>query len=104
MLLAPFFLLLPTVCLAGSITGRVTSIFVANDSAVVLFKVDGAFRETPRCNESGYFAIHTAKKGGVNVYRAILEAKAQQYTVEVLGLNTCTTNWKAEDVRNIEIR
>jgi hypothetical protein len=96
-------LLFPAVAFAGSASGRVTSIFVANDSAVVLFKLDGELRDSPRCNESGRFAIQTAKKGGANVYRAILEAKARGYTVVVKGLNTCATNWKSEDVRNLEI-
>jgi hypothetical protein len=97
-------LLFPIASLAGSASGRVTSIYTANDSAVVLFKLDGELHDSPRCNEKGRFAINTADRGGENVYRAILEAKARGYRVVVNGLNTCASNWKSEDVRNIEIR
>ena len=94
----------PAVALAGSASGRVSRIYTANDSPVVLFAVEGGLHDTARCNESGRFAILTTKKGGSNVYRAILEAKVRGYTVVVTGLNTCSNDWKSEDVRNVEIR
>lgn len=97
-------LCIPHVAFAGSGSGRVTSIFIANDTSVVLFKLDGPLEDSPGCNKGERFAIQTAGQGGRNLYRAVLEAKAHDYTIAVKGLNTCVYEWKSEDVKNIEIR
>jgi len=102
--LFPVLLLLPIAGLAGTASGRVTSIYSANDSPAVLFMLDGELQDSPHCNKSGRFAIDTSKTGGANVYRALLEAKARGYSVAATGLNTCAIEWKSEDLRNLEIR
>jgi hypothetical protein len=101
-------MLLPALCLsapvlAGGATGRIASIVVADDSPVVLFTLAARIEGTPRCNEAQRFAIHLGKPGGMAVYTALLEAKRQGYEVGVEGLNTCTNEWKSEDVRNVQL-
>lgn len=88
---------------AGSGSGKITSIFVADGSSAVLFKLDSAIHDTPRCNEYKRFSINLRKPGGMAAYRAILEAKREGYNVKVEGLNTCSNEWKSEDVEDIVI-
>lgn len=91
------------VSFAGSGVGKVTRIFVADGSSAVLFKLDSAIEDTPRCNENKRFSINLHKPGGMAAYRAILEAKREGYRVTVEGLNTCSNEWKSEDVEDIVI-
>ena len=86
---------------AGSAVGHITTITVANDNYAVLFQLDKPIDDTPRCNESRQFSIHLKKPGGPAAYTAILEAKRQDYTVRVEGLNNCSNEWKSEDVKTI---
>ena len=89
---------------AGEARGLVTSIQVADDSHAILFQLDGEIKGTPRCNESGRFALSLRKFGGMAGYMALLEAKREKYEVRVEGLNTCANHWKSEDVLDIQIR
>ena len=50
---------------AGTGQGKVTSIHVADGSSAVLFKLDSALRDTPRCNEGKRFSINLGKPGGL---------------------------------------
>lgn len=96
-------LVLSSQALAGGATGRVATIVVADDSPVVLFTLAARIEGTPRCNEGQRFAIHLGKPGGMAVYTALLEAKREGYEMGVEGLNTCTNEWKSEDVRNVQL-
>lgn len=87
--------------LAGNATGKISSIFVADDSTAVLFSLTTPINSTPRCNEDERFSINIRKPGGMAAYTAILEAKRQGYEVTVQGLNTCTNEWKSEDIKNV---
>lgn len=89
--------------LAGTAVGKVTSVYVADGSSAILFKLDAPITDTPRCNEAKRFSISLIKPGGMASYRAILEAKREQYKVSVEGLNTCGNEWKSEDVKDIVI-
>lgn len=86
---------------AGSASGRITQIEITNHSAAVLFKLDVAIDRTPRCNESGRFAIDLRKAAGDAAYQALLLARKEGYVVRVEGLNTCSADWKSEDVNFI---
>lgn len=87
--------------LAGTATGKITTIFIADGSSAVLFKLDSRIQDTPRCNEAKRFSIELRKPGGTAAYMAILEAKREKYQVSVEGLNTCTNEWKSEDIKAI---
>jgi hypothetical protein len=89
---------------AGSATGKVTTVFVADGSPSVLFVLNTQINNTPRCNEEGRFSLALNKPGGMAAYMAILEAKKQGYDVHVEGTNTCTNEWKSEDIKNITIK
>jgi len=88
---------------AGEASGLVSSIYIADDSASILFKLDADIKRTPRCNESGRFSLNLIKRGGMAAYMALLEAKREKYTVLVEGLNTCANHWKSEDILNIQL-
>lgn len=90
-----------TNALAGTATGKISTITVANDSSVVYFTLTSPINKTPKCNEEGRFSIELRKPGGKTVYTAILQAKKQDYEVTVDGLNTC--QWKSEDVKDITL-
>jgi hypothetical protein len=87
--------------MAGTATGRITTITVHNDQHAVLFQLDKPIAKTPRCNESQHFSIHLLKPGGMAAYMALLEAKQQGYTVLIEGMNNCSNEWKSEDVKSI---
>jgi hypothetical protein len=87
--------------LAGTSTGKISSITVTNDSSVVLFSLTSPINKTPKCNEEGRFSIQLRKPGGMTAYTAILEAKKQDYEVTVNGLNTC--DWRSENVKDITL-
>ena len=89
---------------AGNATGKITSIFVADNSDAVLFMLDSQINDTPRCNEAKRFSIGLRKPAGMAAYMAILEAKREGYEVSVEGLNTCINEWKSEDIKNILLR
>lgn len=93
----------PSLSLAGNATGNVASIYVADDSPTVLFTLTSAINDTPRCNEAQRFSIGLRKPGGMAAYMAILEAKKEGYEIRVEGLNTCTNEWKSEDIKNITL-
>ena len=88
---------------AGTATGKITTIEVADDSIAVLFMLSSALEDTPRCNEAKRFAINLRKPGGVASYMALLEAKRKEYVISIEGLNTCGNEWKSEDVKRIII-
>ena len=88
---------------SGNATGKITTIFVADNSFYVLFKLNSPINDTPRCNDEERFSISLSKPGGTAAYTAILEAKREGYEVSVEGLNTCTNEWKSEDIKNIII-
>lgn len=90
-----------SVAYAGTATGKISSVYIADDSVAVLFTLTSAINGTPRCNERERFSINIRKLGGMAAYSAILEAKSQGYEVTVEGLNTCANEWKSEDVKNI---
>lgn len=87
--------------IAGSATGKIATVLVADGAAAVLFTLTSELSDTPRCNEARRFSIDLRKPGGVAAYMAILEAKRQGYIVSVEGLNTCTNEWKSEDIKNV---
>lgn len=87
--------------LAGTATGKISTITVTNDSTVVLFTLTSSISKTPSCNEEGGFSIQLRKPGGMTAYTAILEAKKQGYEVKAEGLNICA--WKSEDVKDITL-
>jgi len=89
------------VALSGDAVGKITNIFVADNSVYVLFKLNSEINDTPRCNEEKRFSISLRKPGGRATYTAILEAKREGYEVTVKGLNTCINEWKSEDIKNI---
>ena len=93
--------LVPANALAGTATGKISSITVTNDSSVVLFSLTSPINKTPKCNEEGRFSIQLRKPGGMTAYTAILEAKKQDYEVTVNGLNTC--DWRSENVKDITL-
>lgn len=90
--------------LAGTARGTVANVYVSNSSPAVLFDLNSGIEDTPRCNESGRFAIDTGKFGGTASFHALMEAKREKYTVSVQGLNTCVADWKSEDVKYIHLK
>ena len=97
-------LVYPGFALAGSATGKITSIFVANNSASVLFMLDSLINDTPNCNEAKRFSIDLRKPGGMAAYMAILEAKKYGFEVRTEGLNTCINEWNSEDIKFITLK
>lgn len=97
-------LLFSEIISAGEATGHVTSIYVADDSTVVLFRLDSPIKDTPRCNESDRLSLNLRKRGGMAAYMALLEAKKEKYVVSVEGLNRCANHWKSEDILNIQLK
>lgn len=89
--------------LAGSATGKITTITVADHAIAVLFALAAPIEGTPRCNESQRFSLNLKKPGGRAAYMALLEAKQHGYTVRVEGLNTCANEWKSEDSKSITL-
>jgi hypothetical protein len=87
--------------LAGTATGKILTITVSNNTTVVLFSLTSPIDKTPKCNEEGRFSVELKKPGGMAFYKAILEAKKQDYQVTVNGLNTC--GWKSENVKDITL-
>ena len=88
---------------SGNATGKITTIFVADNSFYVLFMLNSNINNTPRCNEEKRFSLSLQKPGGFAAYTAILEAKKEGYEVNVEGLNTCANEWKSEDIKNIKL-
>lgn len=88
---------------AGTAIGHVTAIIVANNKHTVLFKVNTTIHNSPRCNETGQFALHLDKPGGMATYMALLAAKQKNFTVMVDGTNSCSGNWKSEDLRALRL-
>lgn len=86
---------------AGSATGKVATIFVADNSSAVLFTLSSQIENTPRCNEEQRFSLDLSKPGGMAAYMALLEAKRESYEVRVAGLNTCANEWKSEDIKSL---
>lgn len=89
--------------LSGSATGKVSSVLVSDNTLSVLFTLDTEIEDTPRCNERKKFSILLRKPGGAAAYTAILEAKKEGYEVHVEGLNSCSNDWKSEDLKSIEM-
>ena len=58
--------------MAGTATGRITTITVHNDQHAVLFQLDKPIAKTPRCNESQHFSIHLLKPGGMAILQVPL--------------------------------
>jgi hypothetical protein len=85
---------------AGTATGLVTEIHVANHSRLFAFGVDTPIKDTPRCNEAGQFAVDLGKPGGEAILELLLAAKRDNRTVFVEGLNTCGIEWKSENVKS----
>ena len=90
--------------MAGEALGLVTTIQVADDSHAILFRLDSEIKGTPRCNETGQFALSLRKYGGMASYMLLLEAKRERYEVRVEGLNSCGNHWKSEDILDIQIK
>ncbi|MEJ2361750.1 MAG: hypothetical protein P8Z75_10035 [Gammaproteobacteria bacterium] len=88
---------------AGTAIGHVTSIIVANNQDTVLFKVNTGIHNTPKCNETGQFAIHLDKPGGMATYMALLTAKQKGFTIMADGTRGCSGNWKSEDLRTLRL-
>ena len=88
---------------AGTATGKIATIYVADNDTAVLFTLTSPIKNTPRCNEGERFSLNLRKPGGMAAYMALLEAKRQDYDVAVEGLNTCANEWKSEDIKNIEL-
>ena len=89
---------------AGNATGKIVSVFVANNSASILFTLDSQIIDTPNCNEAKRLSIDLRKPGGMATYMAILEAKKYGYEVRAEGLNTCINEWNSEDTKFITLK
>jgi hypothetical protein len=89
---------------AGTASGTVESIQVASDSPAVRFKLDAPIEDTPRCNQTGWFAFDLRKETGKTMLEVLLVAKQNGFTVSVEGLNTCVSDWKSENVKNLVIK
>lgn len=89
---------------AGTATGSVTTLSIANDSRAAAFSLDGSIEDSPRCNESGRFAFDLGKQGGKAMLQVLLAAKRDNLTVSVRGLNTCKSEWRSEDVKDITLK
>lgn len=90
--------------MAGTGSGQVVNIWITDDSFAVLFQLDGELKGSPRCNETGHFALNLRKPGGVAAYMALLEARREKYFVQAEGLNTCGNHWKSEDLLDLQIK
>ena len=89
---------------AGMVTGLVTEIHVANHSRLFAFGVDTPIKDTPRCNEAGWFAVDLGKPGGEAILELLLAAKRDKQPVFVEGLNTCGIEWKSENVKMVILK
>lgn len=89
---------------AGTATGAIHEIHVANHVHTVAFSLNTPIKDTPRCNESNRFTFDLRKQGGDAMLQTLLVAKRDDFTVRVQGLNTCSLEWKAENVRDISIK
>ena len=98
------FCLFSSISYAGQATGKVRSIELNTTIFAVLFQLDSTIQGTPRCNEKGQFSIDLRKPSGQQAYSLLLEAKREQYTVTVEGLNSCANEWKSEDTGRIIIQ
>lgn len=90
--------------LAGNATGTIESVVVSDSSNSILFTVSAPIADTPRCNEAKRFAVALNKPGGMATFMTILEAKRERYNVAIEGTNTCSNEWKSEDIRNLELQ
>ncbi|TVZ41830.1 hypothetical protein P886_1180 [Alteromonadaceae bacterium 2753L.S.0a.02] len=96
-------MLISQVAFCGVATGKIQSIEISDSNTAILFSMNTAIENTPRCNDKQMFSINLAKVGGEAAFTALLEAKLREYEVTVTGLNTCVNEWKAEDIKTIKI-
>lgn len=92
------------VATAGTGTGKIDTIWVANNATFIMFSVTEPLEDSPRCNETNRFAINLLAPGGEAVYRSLLAAKEQGWSVKAMGLNTCRQHFKAEDLRELVVQ
>ena len=88
---------------AGTVTGKIGTIRISNSLNTIAFDLTGPIKNTPNCNDLGMFSISMFKESGDIFHSAIMEAKKNNWTVSVTGLNTCVAHPKAEDVKYITI-
>ena len=95
--------LLSTLGHAGEGKGKILSLKASGVNPAVLVEISQPIADTPRCNELGMFSINFAVPGSRNVYDLVKLAFDEGINVYIEGLGTCSSFWKAEDIKEITL-
>jgi hypothetical protein len=101
---------LPPEAVAGTATGRVTSIYIINGAApaaaganVLAFTISGGTTGAPACSD-GSWAIDLGSPAGRAMHQQLMHAEERFATISVLGDDTCGVwNQKRERVLSIQV-
>lgn len=88
---------------AGEVSGKITQIRASGLTSQILFGFSQPILNSPRCNVEGMFSLNFVTPGSTYVYDMLKLAVAEDLTVKVTGTGACSTYWKAEDIREIEL-
>jgi hypothetical protein len=96
--------MLSTVSIASNAStwqGKVETIEVRSTSPVVLFRLSGELKDSPRCNETGMYAIDSTLPGGRIALDLLRSAYESKRNVMAQGLNACSVHFESEGVKTI---
>lgn len=88
---------------ASTWQGKVEEIEVRSTSPVVLFRLSGELKDSPRCNETGMYAIDSNLPGGRIALDLLRSAYESGRSVVAQGLNACSAHFEAEGLKKMTL-
>ncbi len=88
---------------SGEVKGKIVSLKGSGVNAAVLVKINSEIIDTPRCNELNVFSINFASPSATYVFELVKLAFKENLTVYIEGLGTCSSYWKAEDIKEVTL-
>lgn len=89
---------------ASSWEGKVQEIEVTVTSPVVLFRLSGELKNSPRCNDKEMYAIDTGLPGGRIALDILRAAYENDRPVVAQGLNSCSAHFHADGLKTIQFQ
>jgi hypothetical protein len=89
---------------ASSWEGKVQEIEVTVTSPVVLFRLSGELKNSPRCNDKEMYAIDTGLPGGRIAVDILRSAYENDRPVAAQGLNSCAAHFHADGLKTIQFQ
>lgn len=91
--------------LAGTQTGKVTSLKVRASDGLIYFTLTGQHSNAPACTAgTNYWMIKNENsETGKRQFAQLLAARSTGATVEIVGAGTCTRWFDGEDVDQVDI-